>query len=140
MARRRAGRSRIGLTIDVEVFGPLFEAGVPEHVIHDFLDETKEEVAQLGYNEVRARLGSVLKHPTGHYESRIRTERASRYNDQVITDGGVIYGNWLEGTSQRNKTTRFKGYRVFRRIRLKLRKQVTPIAQQNLDHYLQRLR
>jgi hypothetical protein len=140
MARRRAGRSRVGLTIDVEIFGPLFEAGVPEGVVHSFLDETKEEVAYLGFHEVRARLGSVLKHPTGRYESRIVTDRTNRFDDQVITDGGVVYGPWLEGTTSRNRTTRFKGYKTFRRIRLKLRKQVTPVAQRNLDRYLSRLR
>lgn len=33
----------------------------------------------------------------------------------VISDGGVVYGPWLEGVGSRNQSTRFKGYFSFRR-------------------------
>jgi len=48
---------------------------------------------------------------------------------QVITpnliqldDDGVVYGPWLEGTSQRNRTSRFKGYAIWRRSRARVAK------------------
>lgn len=139
--RRKAGRSRITLTMDTN--GPLFEDGKPTAVIHKFLDETKEDAAQEGYRLLQDRFASTFKHPTGRYAKRVIIDRAGKYNDQVITDqgpkGGALYGPWLEGTGSRNKTTRFKGYKNFRKIRLWLRKQVTPMAQEKLDRYLEKL-
>lgn len=128
--------SRINLEVDQS--GPFFD-GRARKALHAWLDDAKEDVARIGVNEVHARLGALLQHPTGAYQSTIVTERVSRFNDQVITDGDVIYGPWLEGTSSRNKTTRFKGYRIFRRARLKLRKIATPIAQAKLSRYIGRM-
>ena len=53
------------------------------------------------------------KASVGHYRRNIHARQ--RGLNAVITDGGVVYGPWLEGTSSRNSTTRFKGYRSFRR-------------------------
>lgn len=97
----------------VQATGPLFQ-GVAPRVIQAFLDEAVEVVAQEGENMVRVRLGAVLKNPTGFYESRIQTERVG--TDMAVTDGGVVYGPWLEGVGSRNQTTRFKGYRTFREV------------------------
>jgi hypothetical protein len=138
--RRKAGRSRI--TLDISESGPLLEGKGPE-VIRAFLDETKLDVAQRGHDMLQQAMPATFKHSTGAYAKRVIVERAQKYNDQVITDQGWagtgVPGPWLEGTSERNKTTRFKGYRLFRKTRLKLRKEVTPIAQANLDRYLSRL-
>lgn len=129
--------TRIKLAVDLS--GPFFNQPGARLAVRQFLDDTKAEVAAIGEDEIENRLGAVLKHPTGHYKSRVTHNRLQRFNDQVITDGGVIYGPWLEGTSSRNRTTRFKGYKTFRRIRTRLRKQITPIAQANLDRLIGRL-
>ena len=50
---------------------------------------------------------------TGHYRRNVNG-RVERLHG-LITDGGVIYGPWLEGVSSRNAATRFKGYASFRR-------------------------
>lgn len=124
--------------IRVEVSGPLFD-GRAKTVINAFMDEAKERVAQIGVDEVHARLGRVLRHPTGVYQSRVVRERAGRFNDQVIHDQGIVYGPWLEGVSRRNQRTRFKGYATFRRVRLRLRKTATPEVEKILQRYLARL-
>jgi hypothetical protein len=67
---------------------------------------------------VRSRLGEVLQNPTGYYESRITSEVSAL--GARVTDGGVIYGPWLEGVGSRNQTTRFKGYATFRKTRQEL--------------------
>lgn len=133
--RRKAGTSRIGLTVDLN--GPFFDRAVREGVIRRFLDETKRAVATQGVNELHSAM-RVFKHPTGSYRAHI-TERAARSDNRIITDQGIIYGPWLEGTSSRNRSSRFKGYRLFRKTRLRLRKKVTPIAQAKLDKYIGRL-
>lgn len=123
--------------ITVYTRGPLFAPGRSAEVIDRFLDAAKDDVAQEGYQLVHDRL-SVFKHPTGRYAGRVMIERAAR--DRVITDQGIVYGPWLEGTSSRNQSTRFKGYRIFRRVAQQLRRQVRPIAQRQLDAFLARLR
>ncbi len=56
---------------------------------------------------------------TGHYRRSVHGELEDSRNG-VIHDSNVIYGPWLEGTSSRNASTRFKGYAMFRRSRQQL--------------------
>jgi len=91
--------------------GPLFN-GQADSASDALCDDMSRDVAQRGVDMVRANLDGVLKHPTGRYRSSIVS---TRVNPSRITDGGSVYGPWLEGTSSRNRTTRFKGYSTFRR-------------------------
>lgn len=125
-----------GLGHSTETRGPLFD-GSARRVIDAFLDEAKEEVADEGVNDVLSVLGSKLQNPTGYYESQIATDR--QRDDYAVTDSGVIYGPWLEGTSSRNQTTRFKGYSTFRRTTQTLQGKAPDIAERVLPRYLNRL-
>lgn len=125
----RHGKSRLTVT----THGALFDEGRPQQVVEDFLRETVDEVAQRGHGLLQDRFRATFKHPTGAYAKRVVVDRAKTEDARVITDHFVIYGSWLEGTSTRNKSTRFKGYQSFRKVRLQLRKLSAPIAQQNLD-------
>lgn len=111
--------------IDVTTSGPLFDGRLEQGIARG-LDEGLDEVAQHGVDLVRARLHGVLQHPTGRYESRIQVDRA--LGDRSVTDGGIVYGPWLEGVSQRNRSTRFKGYATFRRTTAELDAQAGPIV------------
>jgi hypothetical protein len=128
-------RSRIIVTTT----GPLFQQAKAAGIMQDFLAEAKDEVAQQGLRMLRVRMAATFRHPTGAYESRVVVDRAARASDRVITDGFVIYGSWLEGTSTRNRSTRFKGYKDFRKTRLQLRREVVPIVQEILNRHLRRL-
>lgn len=46
---------------------------------------------------------------------------------------GVTWAPWLEGTSSRNASTGFKGYRLFRKTRLKMQKRAVEVGQEQLD-------
>ncbi len=81
---------------------------------------------------VLERLGHVLRHPTGYYESQVRTEMRSD-SEAFVTDGGVVYGPWLEGTGSRNETTRFKGYRTFRTIAQELDARATELVEPDVQ-------
>jgi hypothetical protein len=85
-----------------------------------------EDVAQEAYDQVRKRLAQVLQHPTGAYESRVMVSNQS--NTMMITDGGVVYGPWLEGVSSRNNSSRFKGYHTFRQVLQQVDKHAEQIA------------
>lgn len=120
----------------VRTSGPIFN-GQAEAAVRDFITEAEEEIAQEGADMVHLVLGQVLRHPTGYYESRVHSER--NRGDSVVTDGGVIYGPWLEGTGSRNRTTRFKGYGTFRRVRAKLQRQAGRTAERVLPPYIRRM-
>lgn len=116
--------------------GPVFD-GAASRVLRSYQDAAEAAIADQGVNDVRAELGRVLEHPTGYYQAHIQTDRAR--GDMAVTDGGVVYGPWLEGTSSRNKSTRFKGYRTFRRVRQRLQGKAPAVAERILSRYIGRL-
>lgn len=128
--------TRIKLEVDTK--GPFFQ-GDHTRILHKHLDEAKAEVAQMGVDRIQERITARAIAPTGNYAGHIVHDVVKPFNDQLIHDGNVRYGEWLEGTSSRNQTTRFKGYRVFRQVRSWLRKQATPIAQGKIDQFVARM-
>jgi len=122
--------------VETTIRGPLYD-GQAVAAVGKFLDDATREVAQLGANEVQARLGQVLEHPTGHYRNQVVTNLVR--GDWTVTDGGVVYGPWLEGTSSRNKSTRFKGYQTFRRTKQWLAGRAADEAETVLRPYLKQM-
>jgi len=127
----------MAVRILIDKRGPLFD-GRARVAIKDYLRAAVVAVADEGENMVHARLGQVLKHPTGHYASTVVTDRVTP-DLSMVSDHGVIYGPWLEGTSSRNQSTRFKGYHTFRRTRLALGRRVRPIATPILARFIGRM-
>lgn len=126
--------------VNVSVSGPLFD-GTVDNVTRQWLDKTKEDVAELGVLTVKETAVKMDRsgRGTGHYMSVINTRKTGPFNDQLINDTGIVYGPWLEGASKRNTSTRFKGYHQFRKARAKLRKQYGEIAQRKLAEFIGRM-
>lgn len=122
----------------VEQKGILFEHSKTKAAAARMVVKINEALAQEGVNRVRARLSTVLRNPTGYYESNIAIERRSTYRG--VTDSGVPYGGWLEGVDSRNKTTRFKGYHTFRIVRSSLARDKERIAQPMVDNFIQEMK
>lgn len=110
----------------VTVTGPLFD-GTADQVLTAAIEAGSVELAQAGVDAVHSRLRSVLRKPTGRYESRVVADLSTPTNPR-ITDGGIVYGPWLEGTSGRNDRSRFKGYRTFRIVAQDLEGKAAAIA------------
>lgn len=125
------------VNISVEQKGAIFSASRTKAAGARMVIAINEAVAQEGVNRVKARLHQVLQNPTGYYESNIRVERRTIYRG--VTDGGVIYGGWLEGVTSRNRNTRFKGYRTFRLVRQSLRQDSRNIAQPYVNAYVREM-
>lgn len=123
--------------VDIHTSGPVFD-GRAERAAHDYARRVDDEVAEYAAKKVRETLHTVLKHPTGYYESHIRTEHRGELHS-IVTDGGVVYGPWLEGVGSRNRTTRFKGYRTFRRVRQLVERDAGSIAERILPEYVSRM-
>lgn len=125
------------ITTNVNASGPLFD-GRAQRAANEYCDQLRYRVATEAEDMVRARLQTVLKHPTGYYESRIRVERTG--DTYQVTDGGVVYGPWLEGTGSRNApVTRFRGYATFRRVKAMIDRRAGGIAQRLLRRYIGRM-
>lgn len=107
--------------------GPFFAPGVDAMVERE-ISKSRTLVSDAAYVRVEALLKDFLKHPTGYYQSRIRVNRAVGDRD-LITDSRVVYGPWLEGISNRNRTTRFKGYHIFRLVAAGMQRRAVDIAQ-----------
>lgn len=106
----------------VTVTGPFFTPGHRQQVMAAAGREARQEVGQQGLANVHKLLDAQIKHPTPYYETQPTLQE--RAGAAIVHDRGVIYGPWLEGTSRRNQTTRFKGYASFRKATQELDGQV----------------
>jgi len=90
--------------------------------------------------EIRARLSRRAQHPTGAFSGAIQVHDFKKGRTIQAAYPQVLYGPWLEGTSTKNATTRFKGYKLFRLTRNKLRKEVSGLIQSDFDRAVAELR
>jgi hypothetical protein len=114
--------------------GALFD-GRANMLMRRYADDVERETAEYAENLVQFYLASHLKHPTGHLQSKV----AVRYRggDPMVTDGGVIYGPWIEGVGSRNSpVTRFKGYSSFRKAGQAVQRDVGRIADRVWSRYV----
>lgn len=107
--------ARGSVRMTTELTGPFWTRGSQ---IKDATEEAESAAIKQGESDLRSYIGVKMKNPTGAYMASIKTEKRS--NSQVLTDGGIVYGPWLEYGS-RTRPTRFKGYTAFRRTRRKMR-------------------
>lgn len=106
--------------------GPVFD-GRAVAIAEVMCEEFDRQIGRAGVELVQHMLDNVLQHPTGYYRSQIQTDRAD--GDTVITDGGVVYGPWLEGVGSRNyPVTKFEGYHTFQKAYPLLAKQAEAIC------------
>lgn len=116
--------------------GPIFD-GRAEKAANDACDEIEKSVATIGASMVRTNLNKVLRHQTPYY--RLQVEAQNDPPGWKVTDQGVIYGPWLNGTGSRNRTTRFKGYNHWRKALQELTVRSKTIAEGVLRRYMGRM-
>jgi hypothetical protein len=122
--------------IDTDTHGPIFD-GRASLAARDFVHDSQREISEQGADMIRTQLDHVLRHQTGRYRRSIHVQHG--FGSDVINDGGIVYGPWLEGTGSRNRTTRFKGYATFRRVVQRLERQSGNIAERMIPSYLRRM-
>jgi len=130
------------LSTTVTLSGPFF-AGPLSPKVGQMLDNVMQELVEKG----EARLGQLLQKggvyladgtSTGHYRQSITGEVRPDHS-ALITDGGVVYGPWLEGVGSRNDTTRFKGYATFRKVKDWLQEQVPDVLVKHVSELVREL-
>lgn len=122
--------------IDVRYVGPLF-TGETSAMIAAVVKTVEHETAEQVLNLVQQNLQRSLKHPTGHYQRAVGI--TNRADSMLVTDGGIVYGPWLEGVGTRNQTTRFKGYAAFRRAAEQIDSKAGRLAQDLIGRQLGRM-
>ena len=125
----------------VVITGPLFDGQAAE-AASEFNRELTREIAEIGRDWIKLAAHGFDKsgRNTGAAAEGVMLTGAGT---SYTLSGGIRQGEyswpWLEGDSKRNVSTGFKGYKTFRRTRLRMRKQVTPYAQLLLHRYLARM-
>ncbi len=121
---------------DVIATGPLFN-GQAEVALAEYSRVMPERIAEKGQQMVREHLNAVIKQNRGVYVSRVHVRDLGE--TQVIGND-MAYSPWLEGTDERNRSTRFKGYHTFRLIGQQLDARAGPMAEEILRPFLARMR
>jgi hypothetical protein len=134
MARRTPGTSRTKVEIDTS--GPLFEGRTGE-IIKAWLDPIKKEIAGEGHFLIGMMNLDKSGRGTGHYQSELRVSTAS-FGNLLVTDP-VIYGFWLETGHRRGEATRFKGYHMFRKARLKMNRSAKRLTAEKMPELVYKL-
>ncbi len=86
-------------------------------VAEGMVEGVVKELTIVGNQIIDDLLQASIKQPSQppFYQGGVQHVLVPRRTLGVIHDSGTIYGPWLEGTSKKNETTRFKGYASFRR-------------------------
>ncbi|HKH19538.1 MAG TPA: hypothetical protein VKB53_01275, partial [Gammaproteobacteria bacterium] len=105
--------------------------------VHAISHEIDRNIAHTLLDRWRRFLKNSMRHPTGTYERHMAVREARL--TFTVTDGGMVYGPWLEGTSRRNRATRFKGYAAQRRARREVDRESVHIAERVISANIGRL-
>jgi len=126
----------VAVSVDIDTSGPMFDARI-YRAINNLIEDAQHAVGQAALSEWHMNLDGSIRNPTPYYETQLIAERVG--HDVVVHDRGIIYGPWLEGTSSRNQTTRFKGYAAARRSTQAVQERVPSIVARILPSHLARM-
>ena len=125
----------MAVSFDVELKGPIFTnaEGKVKEGMGDILQAAVEAGEKRLDEMLRPRPAGVylaIEGPAGsmgNYRRNVQGKVESNLH-ALITDGGMVYGPWLEGIGSRNETSRFKGYSSFRKTAQWLQERIGDIA------------
>jgi hypothetical protein len=118
----------------IKKHGPVFD-GRAARTAHELVRFLRRTVAEVGEHDVE-RTASQFQNPTGNWQRHVHSSTRGLYD---VIDDPVVYNAWLEGTGSRNRTSRFKGYAMWRRSTQALRRKVPAIARGAIGPFLRRM-
>ena len=120
----------------VRVEGPLAD-GSAEPIIRDWMVNVRQDIAEEGLRQLRSFQMDKTGRATGHYQSQMQASNLS--SSDIRIHNPVVYGPWLEGTSKRNRSTRFRGYGLWRKTAQRLQEDAPGIAEKRMPELTARL-
>ena len=133
--------------VTVDISGPVFD-GRAEQDVNKVLEATARTLAIEGRAVIAAQALTMNKSGragTGPGGFGAAAGAVVAYDNWSASGNWVIYGGmkeyyfwwpWLEGTSKRNDSTRFKGYHTFREEAGRLNRRAEAVAEAELDKYI----
>lgn len=116
----------------VSADGPIFD-GTANAALHEARRAMSSKVARAAQRHVqtigRRNFRYESSPATYFFENNVEVDRVS--DGHLVHANQVVYGPWLEGTSSRNQTTRFKGYQLFRRAAQETQRKVPEILDED---------
>ncbi len=126
----------------VKVSGPIFD-GVAERVIEQVLHETNKDLADKGRDEIRAAADAMDRSGrggTGRAAAGVTlSERPGGYRIFGAMRQGEVWWPWLEGSTSRNRKTKFHGYHTFSKTAKRLDDIAADTLQKHLSEHLAEL-
>lgn len=128
------------ITAYVHCTGPLVD-GSADAVLGELTREVARRGAEYAEQQLRAVKMDKSGRATGAFQASLHVlQRNSGYSVPGETIRGVTWATWLEGTSKRNRATKFRGYHIFRDVRRQLEDgKAQEIAEETLAQFLPRL-
>ena len=121
------------------VSGPLAD-GQAKAALGDWATNTAKALGDQGADMLRAFPMDKTGRARGGFQENLHPlQQGSTVTIAAPMITGVTWGPWLEGTSKRNSSTRFKGYHLFRQTRQALQKAAPDVGQAELDKIMPRL-
>lgn len=118
--------------VSVRFEGPFFDEF--NSIMPDIIEDCRVQLGNKVLERVQYYLNAQIKHPTPYYETQIIQQ--TRGEEEIVHDRGIVYGPWLEGTSRRNSSTRFKGYASFRKATADMQSQASGIVSQVIGTHM----
>jgi hypothetical protein len=114
---------RLTITVHPHVSGPLFD-GHADEIIRRAEDEAAKELAETGRDWVKLAAEAMDRSGRGGSGAASAGVSLEGSGGSYRVYGGIREGEyswpWLEGTSERNRTTKFRGYHTFRKTRTRM--------------------
>ena len=127
------------VTAQANVTGPL-ASGEAERALQDWAVSTARALADAGVQALQAWPMDKTGRAHGGFQNSLH---AITKGPEATIPGpmirGVTWAPWLEGTSKRNSSTKFKGYHLFRKTATDLQQRAPQIGQEELDKIMPRL-
>lgn len=111
--------------------------GTADEAVKAALERALVVIGDQVSSDVHTVLNARIQHPTPYYETQIIAQMLG--GSMVVHDRDIVYGPWLEGVSQRNATTSFKGYHAFETARDNVQKTATATADRIITETLKGL-
>lgn len=111
------------IRVSATATGPILDGLGPERVEAAVADIVRE-VTELGMQRLTSAFPTGVPVVTGNLRRNIHPTIAGPMAQ--IDSGGVVYAAWIEGTSSRNESTRFKGWGTYRKATQYLQDEVVP--------------
>lgn len=125
--------------VDVDISGPLAD-GTADNALQEWAANTAKALGDEGTRLLKAFPMNKTGRSRGGFQENLHpVQKGPEVTIFAPMIRGITWGPWLEGTSERNRSTRFKGYHLFRKTRQQLQQMAPDIGQAELDKLMSRI-